>query len=355
MLIGKAIVIFTAYMITFFAYGLVFRKMTGSRRNNPGILIPAGMFFYALLFLIYILAPKLHRISLHKLSAVWLVIWAGSVVCILILLRKAAGEVLRGLVVFVKENPVNSVLLLAFTLMQTGFVELYGRWSSSNNPARYVAYVTTAVFTDELGTTDPVKGVLRGHFVPRMLTETYMDHSAVIAKIFRVHPLIEIRWVIPALFLITGNLIVFMFAREIFQEKAKQWLFFAGYQAAAACTTGSYLYSSFYMYFRNYEGKAIIPAVLFPAVFYVFWRLYQDPWDRPALLFGILCITGSFHYTGTTMYLIPVACAGLIPSLFQKKQFRRVFLNMVLLVLPCIIYAAVYILIKKGMINIMIR
>ena len=136
MLIGKAIVIFTAYMVTFFAYGLVFRKMTGSRRNNPGILIPAGMFFYALLFLIYILAPKLHRISLHKLSAVWLVIWAGSVVCILILLRKAAGEVLRGLVVFVKENPVNSVLLLAFTLMQTGFVELYGRWSSSNNPAR---------------------------------------------------------------------------------------------------------------------------------------------------------------------------------------------------------------------------
>ena len=42
-------------------------------------------------------------------------------------------------------------------------------------------------------------------------------------------------------------------AREIFKERSKQWLFFAGYQAAVACTTGSYLYSSFYMYFRGKE------------------------------------------------------------------------------------------------------
>ncbi|MBQ9062712.1 MAG: hypothetical protein IJ121_07845 [Eubacterium sp.] len=355
MLIAKALIIFIAYIVTYFAYGLVFKKWTGYRENSLGIMIPAGMFLYSLLFFVFILAPKLHRVPLHVLSMVWLVIWAGSVVLIFILLRRMAGEVLKELGTFLKENPFNSILFLVFNLLQCGFVELYGRWSSSNNPSNYVAYVTTAVFTDELGTTHPVKGVLQHRFVAKMFTETYHDHSAVVAKIFHVHPLIEIRWVIPALFLVTGNLLVFMFAREIFEEKSKQWLFFAGYQAAVACTTGSYLFSSFYMYFRNYEGKTIIPTVLLPALFYVFWRLYRDPRDKHALLFGILCITGSFHFTGTTMYMIPVACLGLVPALVQKKQFWRVILNMVLLVLPCILYAAFYILIKKGMINLVIR
>ena len=355
MLIGKAIIIFIAYMITFFAYGLIFRRVTGSRQNSLGILIPAGMFLYSLLFFVLILVPKYHRVPLHILGLVWAVIWGGSVLLILILLRRAAGEVLASLGKFLKENLLNSLLFLAFNVLQAGFVELFGRWSSSNNPSNYVAYVTTAVFTDELGTTHPVKGVLRRRFVSKMFTETYMDHSAVVAKIFRVHPLIEIRWVMPVLFLIIGNLIVFLAAREIFKERSKQWLFFAGYQAAVACTTGSYLYSSFYMYFRNYEGKTIIPAVLLPAVFYVFWRMYQDPWDKEALLFGLLCVMGSFHFTGTTMYMIPVACLGLIPAMFGKKRAARVFGNMVVLVLPCILYAAAYLLIKAGIINLVIR
>ena len=355
MLVFTAACIFCAYLFTYFAYGLLFRKITGKEETGPGYVLTAGMFLYSLAFLVFVPGPKYFRMPLHLISRCWMIVWIGSVILILILLRREAKNLLREAWDFCRNNRLNTILFLGFTLFQVGFDELYGRWSSSNNPSNYVAYVTTAVFTDELGTTHPVTGRALKAFATKMFTETYMDHSAVIAKLFHVHPLIEIRWVVPAIFLVMGNMVVAVLARSFFEERAKRWLFFAGYQAAVACTTGSYLFSSFYTYFRNYEGKTVISAVILPVMFYVFWRLYRDPCDRNALVFGVICIAGSFHFTGTALFLIPVACLGLVPAIASGKQLKRMILNAMVLILPCIVYAAFYAGVKLGLINLMIR
>lgn len=355
MLVFAAACIFCAYLFTYFVYGLMFRRITGKEEAGPGYILTAGMFLHSFIFLVFVLVPKYFRMPLHLISRCWLAVWIGSVTAILILFRREAKNVLRESCDFCRNNRLSTVLFLGFTLLQVGFDELYGRWSSSNNPSNYVAYVTTAVFTDELGTTHPVTGLPLKAFVTKMFTETYMDHSAVIAKLFHVHPLIEIRWVIPALFLVIGNFMVAVLARSFFEERAKQWLFFAGYQAAVACTAGSYLFSSFYTYFRNYEGKTVIAAVILPVIFYVFRRLYRDPFDRNALIFGVICIAGSFHFTGTTIYFIPVACLGLVPAVTSGKQLKRMILNALVLIIPCIVYAAFYAGVKIELINLAIR
>ena len=351
----KGILIFLTYLILFYAFGVLYNRVTRRKERDLAVTLTAGMFLYAVFFLLAVLAPKYHRVPLNIISIFWGIAGAVCAVLIFVFCWKTALEPLRSAASYIRKNPVNAFLFAVFQIVQLGFVELFGRWSSSNNPANYVAYVTTAVFTDELGTTEPTTGLLRREFVRKMFTETYLDQSAVAAKLFRVHPLIEVRWVIPAVLLLLGNLVVLLIARELFEEKSKQWLFFAGYQAAVACTTGSYLGGSFYYYFRNYEGKTIFPTVLLPIFFYVVWHLYQDCRDRDALLYGIISIAGSFHFTGTTMYLIPVACLGLVPALFSKKNFGRVVLDVLLLILPCVIYAAFYVAFAKGWISLAIR
>ena len=118
--------------------------------------------------------------------------------------------------------------------------------------------------------------------------------------------------------------------------------------------TDSYLMQGFYYYFRNYEGKNYNCAVLLPVMAWVFWRLYHDPEDRKALRFGVLCAAGSYPFTGTTMFLVPVLCMGLLPAMVGSKRKIHVLADIVILSIPSIVYAGYYMAVGKGFISLAI-
>jgi len=342
MLLCKGILIFLAYLISYYAYGLLFVRLFKIHSRSLTYVLLSGIFLYSTIFLAYVLGPKYMRVPLSRITLVWGVFWAVSVILLLWFFRKDSARVLRETGNFIRKNIGNSLLVAAFTVGQCVFNGLYGRWSSSNNPSQYVAYVPTAIFTNELGTTDPRTGLLRSAFDLKLFTQSMLDHSAVVSKLFKVHPLIEIRWVTPFFFFILGNLIVYLLAREMFAEKSKQWLFFAVYQAAVMLTADSYLTDSFYIYFRNYEGKNIMSALVIPILMYVFWKLYKDPWDRDALALGLITIIGSYAFSGSALFMTPVMELGLIPAVVSGKSFKRILYDAFLLLLPCAIYAVYY-------------
>lgn len=342
MLLCKGILIFLAYLISYYAYGLLFVHLFKIRGRSLTFVLLSGIFFYSTVFLAYVLIPKYMRVPLSKISLIWGIIWAASVIILLAFFRKESIRILRVTGDFIRNNIGNSLLVAAFTVGQCVFNGLYGRWSSSNNPSQYIAYVPTAIFTNELGTTDPRTGLLRSVFDLKLFTQSMLDHSAVVSKLFKVHPLIEIRWVTPFIFFILGNLIVYLLAREMFAEKSRQWLFFAVYQAAVMLTADSYLTGSFYVYFRNYEGKNIMSALVIPILMYVFWKLYKDPWDRDALALGLITIIGSYAFSGSALFMTPVMELGLIPVAASRKSMKRILYDAVLLLLPCAVYAVYY-------------
>ena len=356
MLLCKGILIFLAYLISYYAYGLLFVRLFKIRGKSLTFVLLSGLFFYSTVFLAYVLIPKYMRVPLSQISLIWGIFWATSVIFLLAFFRKESVRILRETGDFIRNNIGNSLLVAAFTVGQCVFNGMYGRWSSSNNPSEYVAYVPTAIFTNELGTTDPRTGLLRSAFEVRLFTQSMLDHSAVVSKLFKIHPLIEIRWVTPFILFILGSLIIYLLAREIFSEKSKQWLFFAVYQAAVMLTADSYLTGSFYIYFRNYEGKNIMSALVIPILLYVFWKLYKDPWDRDALALGLITVIGSFAFSGSALFMTPVMELGLIPAVLSKKTLKRILYDAFLLLLPCAIYAVYYLgCIQFHFINLPIR
>ncbi len=355
MLIGKTIIIFIIYMATFYVYGLLFNRITRRKETDLTITLVAGMFIYALEFMLFAIPLKYIKNPLSVTSSIWMGIWILSVIIIALICRKEALEPIRYCVKFIASHKLNAFLFFVVMMAQIIFVEIYGRWSGSNNPSEYVAYVTTAVFTNEIGTTDPRTGLYLTAFEPRTFTQTFLDHSAVVSKIFNLHPLMEIRTVNPAVFLIIGNLLIFLLARTMLKDSdAKQWLFYCVYMYVLCMSASSVLLQGFYIFFRNYEGKNVYSAIMVPLMFYVIWKLYEQPRDKVILTLGVLCIAGSFHYTGIALFTIPMVTLGLLPGVFSKKNWKRMICNIIVLNIPILLYAIYYIGTEAGYITLKI-
>lgn len=350
-MIVSALLIGVFYIITWYIWGLLYNAIFRRKEGDFVRTFLGGMFLYEIAFSVFVIPLKLKMISLTTIAIVWGCIWIGSLICILVCFRKSSKAPLLSLKRYFSENQLFVILVSVFVFVEIVFSAIYGRWSSSNNPAEYVAYVTTAVFTDQLGTTDPWTGMLRQSFEPRLLTQTFLDHSAVVAKIFHVHPLVEIRHVVPAMFYITGAMAVFLLAEAIFKKSSQQTIFFFIYQAAAAVTTRGYLMPGYYLFFRNYEGKDAIPALVIPLAFYTVWKLYEDPGDKDVLLFGTISLIGSYFYTGSTMYLVPVILLAFIPGIVFCRKRLRILGNFLILLAPHILYTVYYVLATNGTIT----
>ncbi|MGN0361298.1 MAG: DUF6077 domain-containing protein [Bilifractor sp.] len=350
-MILSALLIGVCYIITWYIWGVLYNAVF--RRKDADFIrtFLGGMFLYEIAFSIFVIPLKLKMISLTTIAIAWGCIWAGSLVCICVFFRKNCKAPVLSLKSYISDNRLFVILISVFVFVEIVFSAIYGRWSSSNNPAEYVAYVTTAVFTDQLGTTDPWTGMIRQSFEPRLLTQTFLDHSAVVAKIFHVHPLVEIRHVVPAMFYITGAMAVFLLAQAVFRKSSQQTVFFFVYQAASAVTTRGYLLPGYYLFFRNYEGKDAVPALVIPLAFYTVWKLYEDPEDKEVLLFGSICMIGSYFYSGSTMYLVPVIFLAFIPGIIFCRKHLRMFCDFLLLLAPHILYTAYYMAATNGTIT----
>lgn len=351
---AKTLLVFILYLFTWYTFGAFWNRITHPSDINFTRTMTAGMCLHALLFMAYVLPLKFNRVPLNIIARIWIFIWIGAMALMLVLTHKSGDLVkpVQQMRTFIRDSRGVFWFFAIFSIVQIGFVLLFGRWSLSTDPAEYIAYVTTAVYTNSLGTTDQWTGLPAASFNDRLVTETFVDHSAVLSKIFNLHPLMEIRWVVPVLFLIMGNLIMLMLARTFCQKKPQQILFFSALEAGVMLTAETYLLEGYYYYFRNYEGKNYNCAVLIPALLWVFWQLYHRPQEREALAYGVLTAAGAFPYTGTAMYLVPVMCLGLVPAIFWKGERRwRILPDMVLLSLPSIVYMGYYEAVHFGLIS----
>jgi hypothetical protein len=149
-----------------------------------------------------------------------------------------------------------------------------------------------------------------------------------------------------------ANLAVFLLAGTLVKNNdAKQWLFYCVYMMVICITASSVLLEGFYMFFRIYEGKAVYAAIVIPVIFYVIWKLYENPHDNQMLCLGILCVAASFHFTGIALFAAPVSALGLFPGIFDKENGKRMIWDIFALCMPCIIYAVYYMGTESGYIT----
>lgn len=346
----RSVVVFIVYIAEYYVYGLGFARLC-RRKVSPSFYLLSGMFVHALLFFVVIMPMKLLKVPVHIAAVVWLILWMVSLLLIIVKCRRELVKSLRAWFAEAISWKWGSIVFLVMTGIQIIFDELYGRILGGENATYYIGYVTSSLFSDHMGMVSSETGMpLSGFYMPYFL-QTYLDHSTIVARLTGLHPLLEIRTVIPAVMILIGNLLMWQFVKWIskgdWQKALYGWLL---YWIIYHMFISSVLLPSIYSYFRTFEGKNVFANICTPLIFMCFWKMYERVDDLYWLWVTVIVISGSFTYCMYTMVVVPFMIIMYAGMIFIRRKWK-LFRNLCICMLPCILAIGYYVLANRGIID----
>lgn len=349
-----AILCFIVYLIIYYLVGVLTSKVL-KLENNPLLQVLYGMFVYGILFFVYVLPLKFKVVPLGTISVIWAIFI--FVLCMFILI-KFRDYIKSGLLEFIKsfsEQKKGIILVLVFTISFILFIELYGRIPNGFNQVWFVGWPCTSFFHNELMTYDVEMGTPLKKFYNDRYLCTFLDHSAVSSKLSGLHPMIEVRTVLTAVFVLMQIIIVWELAKYFAKgDKKKTVIAFFMYWIFRNLLVGSQLLPSYYSIFRTYEGKGFVMNVSYPLLLLLLWKMYDSPEDRGWLWKSAIVMFGSMTYSLSMMFSAPFILAAYSPMIFIKKD-KRLFRNFFAMGAIALAFLVVYYLGDKGVIDLTIH
>lgn len=346
--------IFIIYLVNYYLYGFFLQKIAKVKKISLSLSLVGGFFLYAITFFDIVLPLKKLQLPLEDITFIWCIANTIILCSIIFLWNRELLQCIRECLCNLRKIKLTAVIITGVTVLEICFEELYGRILGGENAAYYIGYVSTAIHKGYLGLYEPLSGLKSSSFHSAYFLQTYLDHSAVISFLTNVHPLIEIRSIIPAITIIISNIVIWKIADYIFKENLHKCYFFVAYNAIKLCFSSCLLLPGFYSLFRAFEGKNIFASILLPICFLCFWKMYDYPSDKYNILLLLVSIIGSYTFSMSTMFIIPFVVLGYSPMIIIKKD-RKVVVNFIICMLPCVIVALYYILAVKGVISLRIR
>lgn len=265
-----------------------------------------------------------------------------------------------------KKQPGIYLLAGVLVLGQMIYVAAYDL--NSADAAYYVANISTSLYTDTLGRYNPYTGFLSSVFNIRYVTAAWYLDTAAFAKVFHVHPMVLAKTINPVMWTFLADLVYYQLGYALFrgkrEETAEKLLsdsgrergtgFFSVRKKAVAfliaavfflLLAGNQEFSGF-IFYRAYEGKAMLEGLVIPFLFLLFVRLYRDPEDKMAWWGLFFTALGAVCLTTSSMTVVPAAVfAGILPTALKQKKIRPLFRGG-LAILPDVAVLALYLAVK---------
>lgn len=307
-----------------------------------------GFFVYQLLFTLVALPMKMLLMPLSTLSA----IWAGCLAVLLLLflvleLRPAVGRI-RSLSLSKNRETAAFFILLAAILVQMIWFNLndetYALWDQSY----YIGDTASSLYTNTISQYNPYTGYQLDHLNKEYLLETYQNHSAVMCQLLHIHPLIEVRTVMASVVILLYQLIFFEIGKLLFKnDRLKSavmvcFLFLLNIFSYNLFTAGEFLM------IRPFEGKTILAVLIIPTLFWMFLQTAADPDNRVYWIHTFLVIFGSFGLNMSSIYMIPFEISAFYIPLAIRRKKSSVFVRYLILLVPCVLFTALYLITNHG-------
>lgn len=178
-------------------------------------------------------------------------------------------------------------------------------------------------------------------------------HSAVVCTLTGIPALIEVRTVMIAVLVIVFFSLIWDIGRKLFGKEYWKSAVLLGVVLIVYLFSNSLFWPGTFMLTRTFEGKCILANFFVPATFYCFMCLWEED-IRENWLCLFLTMMASFTYSMSAIFVMPVALAGYGVVLVCRRREWRVVRNLVICLLPCLVAAVVYVLMSKGMIQVLI-
>jgi len=216
-----------------------------------------------------------------------------------------------------------------------------------DDDAMFVASAVTAVDTDSLFYYNTYTGLVDTSFEMRYVISPFPMLTAIISYLTSIHAAILSHTILPVFWVLLTYMVYYLLSTCLFKNDIKKIYLFLFFACFLNIFGGSTVYrASNFMLVRIWQGKAIIAAVIIPAIIYLAIRtMYQKGKLADWLA---LCFTmgGASLLSSMGILLAPFTLGILTLNHFiSHRNFRTVFYAAAAC-LPCIISGIIYIIMR---------
>lgn len=355
-----ALLLIPIYLMLFLVFGQGFYLLFHRTHQPIGHKIIIGFFTYFSIFQMVALPLKIILAPLSALSILWavIVIIVVIMVCVISLkgdrIKLEIGSGIKGRFKIKRINLIYIMVILAIIGVQFIVIELNQSVGSPWDASYYIGEVVSSVYTNTISQYDAYTGLKLSVLNSSYLLENYQMHSAIASQIFHIHPLLEMRTTMSGVIVLLTNLILVRIGRMLFPKQLKKTALFVLFIAIFNICYASFFSAAFFYSNRTFEGKTILSATIFPATFYLVFRLMIN-YERKKnvkhtlewaelfiLVFGTFCINMS------AMFLMPVLLSSLLIPFALIKRRWAIFKNYIISLIPCVIVMIYYLMTSHG-------
>lgn len=341
----KALLILLWFAVIPVCIGMLFTRADAREKNS---LKMAALYGYITMFAVFeVLALPLifAEVSFHVLMYVY----GGSmlllaVVSIILNVRRTKEMVLfqwKG----VKETPWSVYLALILIAVQIGAYLIFRL--DDLDDAFYVATATTTVHTNGMFRFDAYTGDLLKSLPSRYVLSPFPIFLAFISESVQMHPAIVAHTIMPVFFIPLAYIVYSLLGQKLFSGDRKASGIFLCFLSVIHLFSYFSVYTQgTFMLVRIWQGKAVLAAILLPALFYLCIRLLKEKGSLRewSLLLGLLlscCLVSSM---GIMLAPIMVGIFAILYGIGGKDPGK--FIKAVICCIPCLICAGMYLLIR---------
>jgi hypothetical protein len=332
MIIIKGISALILYFVLYFMLGSSI--VWGFKKRDTSIIfkILIGFFSYYAIFQLVSLPFILLLKPLSYLMISWIVMMFIIVLAFGIQFyrqrERLSLERLKAKVGNIKINIVDIAVIgiVAILFCTIGFYIVTQVYQSFDN-AFYIGTVNTALYTNTMHQYDPSEGILLESLNLRYALSSFGMHSAVMSKIFSLHPLVEMKVVVGSECFILSGFIVYQIGQTFFKEdKRFKSILMTGFFLLLNLFIFTEYMPSRFLIFRSFEGKAFCSNVILPFTFLICLLIVRNSKERFYWFLLLVIAISSNGISMTSMLLVPMLiCLMLVPFFLYKKQWKHVW------------------------------
>lgn len=331
--------------IIYLSFGLFVTTRKG-QKVRTGLTLLVGFFtYYGMFFMACVPVMKFYR-PLILLTRIWVPVVVVVVLASMIFYRRQVYLMLTEITKRVKDHPFVCLFLVLIVGLQIYIVT--SSYNFTLDASFYVASVSTNVETNMINVYDPFTGAWQDHFEMRYFFATYQVADAVVCQLTGIAPLVQTKSVMAAIVILLTNLVYYLIAGELFEQKPKEKTLMMGFMLLMNLLFVSIYTSSAFLLTRTYEGKAIVGNLSIMTVLYLFILYVKHKDDQLFWLYLFICCFGSTTVSSSANMLIPGELSVFfLPEIVISRRFKNL-IPYVVCMIPGIVLALTFVAYVKG-------
>lgn len=336
------------YLCLYYMTGTIAIRLAPTSDFSFARTIFLGFFVYHFLFTVLALPMKALLLPLSTLSIAWACMLAAITVLFILLERgRWMPKWKRFRCLFEGRQRYVTLAFAALILLQLVVFNLndetYAIWDQSY----YLGDTATSLYTNTISQYNPYTGRILDYLNSEYLLETFQNHSAVMSQLLHLHPMVETLTVTASVVIILYQMIMYEIGRFLFHGSRAKGVLMTAFLFLLNFFSYNLFTAAEFLIIRPSEGKTVLAVLIIPALLYCFLKTIGNYEKRTWWWYSFFVILGSFGLNMSSIFMIPFEITAFYLPLAARKKSLSVFVRYLILLIPCAVMAALYLLTKE--------